>query len=104
LRTTSTLEGLHAAVAAGLLDPGEGMVLAEAWTLASLIRNAIMLARGRHGDVVPASGVALERVARIMGYPPDTAADLLADHRRTAAGARDAVEELFRRERTDDVG
>jgi glutamate-ammonia-ligase adenylyltransferase len=104
LRTTSTLDGLRAAVSAGLLGQREGAALAAAWTLASRIRNSIMLARGRHGDVVPASGVALERVARIMGYAPDTTTDLLADYRRTAAAAREVVEELFRRERTNDFG
>jgi glutamate-ammonia-ligase adenylyltransferase len=99
LRTTSTLDGLRAAVAAGLLGQREGAVLAEAWTSASRIRNAAMLAQGRHGDVVPSAGVALKRVARIMGYTRDTAADLLADYRRTAAAAREVVEELFHRER-----
>jgi glutamate-ammonia-ligase adenylyltransferase len=104
LRTTSTPDGLRAAVAAGLLGPREGAALAAAWTSASRVRNAVMLARGRHADVVPASGAALERVARIMGYAPGAAADLLADYRRAAAAARGVVEELFRRERTDDFG
>ena len=41
-----------------------------------------------------------EHVAQILGYAPDTAADLPADHRRTAAAARQTVEDLFHRERT----
>jgi glutamate-ammonia-ligase adenylyltransferase len=104
LRTTSTLEGLRAAVSAGLLGPREGAALAAAWTSASRIRNAIMLTRGRHGDVLPASGPALERIARIVGHPPDDADGLLADYRLTAANARKAVEALFFRERTGEFG
>ena len=43
LRTTGTLPALAAAVEAGLLDPDDGAVLAEAWTLASRWRNASVL-------------------------------------------------------------
>jgi glutamate-ammonia-ligase adenylyltransferase len=104
LRTTSTLDGLRAAVTGGLLDPTEGAALAVAWTSASRIRNAIMLTRGRPSDVLPNSGPTLEQVARLVGYPPEDAAELVEDHRRTGKRARAAVEALFAREKTSGFG
>ena len=47
LRTTRTLTALDAAVKADLLDPDDAETLANAWRMATRIRNAIMLVRGR---------------------------------------------------------
>ncbi len=98
LRTTSTLGGLRAAAAAGLLDPVEAATLADAWTMASRIRNAIMLTRGRPGDVLPREPRALAQVARAVGYPAEQAEELVGDHRRAGARARSVTEALFARE------
>jgi len=98
LRTTSTLDALRALVAAGLLDGADAEALNTAWRSAARIRNAIMLARGQHGDLIPRTTPALERVAGILGYPLDRAVDLPADHRRAAATARRVVDEIFARE------
>jgi glutamate-ammonia-ligase adenylyltransferase len=100
LRVTGTLAALRALVAAGLLDGAEAEALDAAWRSAARIRNAIMLSRGQHGDLVPRASPALDRVAGILGYPMDRATDLLADHRRTAARARMAVDAIFTREQS----
>ncbi|WP_131787069.1 bifunctional [glutamine synthetase] adenylyltransferase/[glutamine synthetase]-adenylyl-L-tyrosine phosphorylase [Protofrankia symbiont of Coriaria ruscifolia] len=98
LRTTSTLAGLRAAAATGLLDPGEAATLTQAWTMASRIRNAIMLARGRPGDVLPRQPRALAQVAGAVGYPADRTDALVSDYRRVGAHARAVVEAVFARE------
>ncbi|WP_250281854.1 bifunctional [glutamine synthetase] adenylyltransferase/[glutamine synthetase]-adenylyl-L-tyrosine phosphorylase [Frankia sp. CiP1_Cm_nod2] len=98
LRTTSTLAGLRAAAAAGLLDPAEAAALTQAWTMASRIRNAIMLVRGRPGDVLPRQPRALAQVAGALGCPADRAETLVGDYRRGGAHARAVVEAVFARE------
>jgi glutamate-ammonia-ligase adenylyltransferase len=95
LRTTSTVGGLRSAVSAGLLDSADASALASSWLLASRIRNAITLVRGRQADVLPASGQPLAQVARVIGYLPESAADLVGDFRRTSARARSAVDCLL---------
>ncbi len=98
LRTTSTLAGLRAAATAGLLDPAEAATLTQAWTMASRIRNAIMLTRGRPGDVLPRQPRALAQVAGALGYPADRTDALVGDYRRVGAHARAVVEAVFARE------
>jgi glutamate-ammonia-ligase adenylyltransferase len=100
LRVTGTLTALRALVAAGLLDGADAEALDAAWRSAARIRNAIMLSRGQHGDLVPRTSPALDRVAGILGYPLDRAADLLTDHRQTANRARTAVDAIFTREQS----
>ena len=53
LRTTSTTEALAAAEAAGLVDPANAEALTAAWRLASSMRNAGVLFRGKAVDAVP---------------------------------------------------
>ncbi len=53
LRTTSTTQALDAAEALGLVDPGNADALRGAWRLASWMRNAGVLFRGRPVDSVP---------------------------------------------------
>jgi len=95
LRTTRTLEGLGAAARAGLVGPEDAAVLARAWRLASRIRDAVMLVRGRPGDVVPARAADLAAVASVLGYPPGAAQELVQDYRRAARRARGVMEALF---------
>ncbi|WP_462187557.1 MULTISPECIES: bifunctional [glutamine synthetase] adenylyltransferase/[glutamine synthetase]-adenylyl-L-tyrosine phosphorylase [unclassified Frankia] len=104
LRTTSTLEGLGAAVVSGLLDASEAEILRAAWMSASRIRNASTLAGWPRPDVVPDRPPGLEAMASAAGYPSDRAGELVAEHRRSAALARAVVEEVFARERTADFG
>jgi glutamate-ammonia-ligase adenylyltransferase len=94
LRTTRTLAALDAAVEAGLLDPDDATTLTDAWRMATRIRNAIMLVRGRASDLLPTEHHR-ERsaVTRVLGYPASGA--LLEDYRRHARHARQVVERIF---------
>ncbi|WUH96548.1 bifunctional [glutamine synthetase] adenylyltransferase/[glutamine synthetase]-adenylyl-L-tyrosine phosphorylase [Spirillospora sp. NBC_00431] len=94
LRTTRTLDALDAASEARLLDAGDAAVLAEAWRLATRIRGAIMLVRGRASDLLPTDHHR-ERsaVGRVLGY--SGAGDLLEDYRRHARRARAVVDRAF---------
>jgi len=95
LRTTRTLAALTAACEAGLIAAADAAVLTGAWLLASRIRDAVMLARGRGSDTLPSSPGELAVVARLLGYPPDGAQDLAQDWRRSGRQARAVMERLF---------
>ncbi|NUP41506.1 MAG: bifunctional [glutamine synthetase] adenylyltransferase/[glutamine synthetase]-adenylyl-L-tyrosine phosphorylase [Streptomyces sp.] len=95
LRTTGTRRALAAATGAGLLDAADAEVLDEAWVLATRVRNAVMLVRGRPGDTFPGDGRELAAVARYLGFPPGHVGDMLDDYRRRTRRARAAVERLF---------
>lgn len=95
LRTTRTLDALRAAVAAGLLDEADEAALARAWRLASRVRDAIMLVRGRAGDSVPTVVKERALIARVLGYPPDGSEDFLDDYRRVTRRARAVVDRVF---------
>ncbi|QNS06607.1 bifunctional [glutamine synthetase] adenylyltransferase/[glutamine synthetase]-adenylyl-L-tyrosine phosphorylase [Streptomyces xanthii] len=95
LRTTRTREALAAACAAGLVPGEEAEVLDEAWVLATRVRNAVMLVRGRAGDTFPSDGRELGAVGRYLGYDPGHVGDMLDDYRRITRRARAVVEERF---------
>ena len=95
LRTTRTLAGLAAAEQARLIGADDAAALAASWRLATRIRNAVVLLRGRASDVLPAKQAELAAVARILGYSPDASQDLVEDYRRTARRARAVMERLF---------
>ncbi|MEU1302696.1 bifunctional [glutamine synthetase] adenylyltransferase/[glutamine synthetase]-adenylyl-L-tyrosine phosphorylase [Streptomyces shenzhenensis] len=95
LRTTRTREALAAARAAGLLTAEDAATLDEAWVLATRVRNAVMLVRGRAGDTFPTDPRELAAVGRYLGYTSGHAGDMLDAYRRTARRARTVVEERF---------
>ncbi|WP_405612477.1 bifunctional [glutamine synthetase] adenylyltransferase/[glutamine synthetase]-adenylyl-L-tyrosine phosphorylase [Streptomyces sp. NBC_00076] len=95
LRTTRTRAALTAARAADLLTAEETATLDEAWVLATRVRNAVMLVRGRAGDTFPSEVRELAAVGRYLGYGPGHVGDMLDDYRRTARRARGVVDELF---------
>ena len=95
LRTTRTLAALAAASAAGLISAPDVQTLTAGWLLASRIRDAVMLVRGRPSDTLPTSPVDLAVVARVLGYPPDGSQDLVQDWRRSARQARTVMERIF---------
>ncbi|WP_448629233.1 [protein-PII] uridylyltransferase family protein [Cellulomonas soli] len=99
LRTTGTLDALTAAVDADLLDAADGAVLADAWLLASRLRDANVLwtgrAAGSHTDVLPHDRQTLAGVARVVGYPAGSGGELEEDYLRTARRARAVVERVF---------
>nr|WP_245868125.1 bifunctional [glutamine synthetase] adenylyltransferase/[glutamine synthetase]-adenylyl-L-tyrosine phosphorylase [Actinomadura meyerae] len=94
LRTTRTLDALDAAVEARLLDAGDAEVLAESWCLATRIRGALMLVRGRASDLLPTDHhKERSAVTRVLGYPGT--GDLLEDYRRCTRRARAVVDRVF---------
>ncbi|KUN05415.1 glutamate-ammonia-ligase adenylyltransferase [Streptomyces yokosukanensis] len=95
LRTTRTREALAAAREAGLLSAEEAEILDEAWVLATRVRNAVMLVRGRAGDTFPTEPRELAAVGRYLGYGAGHAGDMLDAYRRTTRRARTVMEELF---------
>ncbi|MFI1563272.1 bifunctional [glutamine synthetase] adenylyltransferase/[glutamine synthetase]-adenylyl-L-tyrosine phosphorylase [Streptomyces sp. NPDC020490] len=95
LRTTRTREALAAAAAAGLIAQEDAATLDEAWVLATRVRNAVMLVRGRAGDTFPSNARELAAVGRYLGYGPGHVGDMLDAYRRTARRARGVAETLF---------
>ncbi|MFD5512391.1 bifunctional [glutamine synthetase] adenylyltransferase/[glutamine synthetase]-adenylyl-L-tyrosine phosphorylase [Streptomyces sp. NPDC127051] len=95
LRTTRTREALAAAHAAGLIPTEEAQILDEAWVLATRVRNAVMLVRGRAGDTFPSEARELAAVGRYLGYAEGTVGELLDDYRRITRRARAVVDDLF---------
>ncbi|MFJ8080754.1 bifunctional [glutamine synthetase] adenylyltransferase/[glutamine synthetase]-adenylyl-L-tyrosine phosphorylase [Streptomyces sp. NPDC096205] len=95
LRTTRTREALAAALAAGLLSEEDTQTLDDAWVLATRVRNAVMLVRGRAGDTFPSDPRELAAVGRYLGYGPGHVGDMLDGYRRTTRLARAVVDELF---------
>ncbi|MGW0789669.1 bifunctional [glutamine synthetase] adenylyltransferase/[glutamine synthetase]-adenylyl-L-tyrosine phosphorylase [Streptomyces sp. NPDC002911] len=95
LRTPRTRQALAAACAAGLIPAEEAQTLDEAWVLASRVRNAVMLVRGRPGDTFPSNPRELTAVGRYLGYELGRVGDMLDDYRRITRRARAVVEERF---------
>jgi glutamate-ammonia-ligase adenylyltransferase len=95
LRTTSTLEALAAAERAELLTDHAAATLRAAWLLATQIRDAIMVARGRASDSVPRDTGELALVAGVMGYEPGRSGQLVEDYRRVTRRSRAIVEKVF---------
>ncbi|MGW0631404.1 bifunctional [glutamine synthetase] adenylyltransferase/[glutamine synthetase]-adenylyl-L-tyrosine phosphorylase [Streptomyces sp. NPDC002758] len=95
LRTTRTREALAAACAERLISGEDAAILDEAWVLATRVRNAVMLVRGRAGDTFPTDGRELAAVGRYLGYGSGHVGDMLDAYRRTTRRARAVVEELF---------
>jgi glutamate-ammonia-ligase adenylyltransferase len=95
LRTTRTRAALAAARAAGLIAPDEAEILDTAWVLATRVRNAVMLVRGRPGDTFPSDGRELTAVGRYLGYEPGHVGEMLDDYRRVTRRARAVVDERF---------
>ncbi|MFF4355361.1 bifunctional [glutamine synthetase] adenylyltransferase/[glutamine synthetase]-adenylyl-L-tyrosine phosphorylase [Streptomyces sp. NPDC001604] len=95
LRTTRTRQALAAAAAAELISAEDASILDEAWVLATRVRNAVMLVRGRAGDTFPSGGRELAAVGRYLGYGDGHVGDMLDAYRRTARRARAVVEALF---------
>jgi glutamate-ammonia-ligase adenylyltransferase len=95
LQTTSTLAALSAAGGSGLLGEEDVEVLRAAWLLATQIRDAIMVAKGRPSDSVPRDTGDLALVAGVMGYEPGRSGELVEDYRRVSRRARAVVEKVF---------
>ncbi|GIJ50470.1 glutamate-ammonia-ligase adenylyltransferase [Virgisporangium aliadipatigenens] len=96
LRTPRTLDALTAAAKAGLVTPADADALAAAWRLATQVRNALTLVRGRAVDQLPRHGADVNAVARACGRPASVeSGEFVDDYLRTARHARQAVERTF---------
>jgi glutamate-ammonia-ligase adenylyltransferase len=95
LQTTGTLAALAAAAQEGLLSEQDAGVLRAAWLLATGIRDAIMVAKGRPSDSLPLDSSELRLVAGVLGYEPGRSGDLVEDYRRVSRRARAVVEKVF---------
>ncbi len=95
LRTTSTLQALTVAQEAGLLAASDVRTLREAWLLASRARSALTLWTSKTSDVLPTDRTQLDGVARLMGYPPNSASRLDDDYLRTTRRSRRVFETHF---------
>ena len=95
LRTTRTLDALEAARVAGLIADGDAAELAASWRLATAIRNAIVLVRGRSSDMVPVDMSDLRGIGFVLGYAAEDSGRLLEDYRRVTRRSRQVFERLF---------
>ena len=95
LRTTRTLEALAVAADHGLLDPRDAEALRSAWRMATAVRNATMLVRGRALDQIPSDLKERAGIAHVLGYAPGTSGALLDDYRRTTRRARQVFQRVF---------
>ena len=95
LRTTSTMEALTAAEAAGLIPDAAAQRLREAWRLASRLRSANTLLSGHTSDVLPSDRRQLDGIGRILEYPPRSATRVEEDYLGVTRRARRVFEKLF---------
>ncbi len=95
LRTTGTVGALRAAEEAGLLAADDRRDLQAAWELASTLRNALVLWRGRSTDVVPTARGDLDGLAQIVDGDVGTAGELEDEVLRTMRHCRTVVERVF---------
>ena len=96
LRTTETLAALAAAVQAGLMCVEDQQLLADAWRMATGVRNAVILVTGRPADSPPSSSQDLAAMSRILQLPPEEPPSyLLEEYRRVTRRARRVMERLF---------
>ena len=95
LQTTRTLQALNVATEYSLISREDATTLSEAWLLATRVRNAIVLIKGRPSDVLPSDLLDLGRVAHLMGFGHGSGQALMENYRRTTRRARVVVEKLF---------
>ncbi|NYI43051.1 glutamate-ammonia-ligase adenylyltransferase [Nocardioides aromaticivorans] len=95
LRTSQTLAALSAAAEAGLVSHDDAETLGTSWRMATRVRNAILLARGKPGDQFPRAAQERRSVAAILGYQTDEADRLLDDYLRVTRHARAVVDRVF---------
>jgi glutamate-ammonia-ligase adenylyltransferase len=95
LRTTSTLTALQVATEHGILGHQDAETLREAWLLASRVRSGVLLYSNSQSDVLPGDSVALEGVARLLGYEPGSGVELQNDYLNATRRARGVFERIF---------
>ncbi len=94
VRHASTTTALQLLAKHGALDPGDAIVLTEAYELCERARNAQYLVTGKPGDALPTGADGL-RIARLLGYVHRPEAELRDDFRRVTRRARKVVDRVF---------
>ena len=69
--------------------------MSEAWRLATRMRNATVLVRGRPSDSLPRDARERAGVAYLCGYPPDQGERLVEDYLRATRRASAVVDRVF---------
>ncbi|KAA1378582.1 bifunctional [glutamine synthetase] adenylyltransferase/[glutamine synthetase]-adenylyl-L-tyrosine phosphorylase [Aeromicrobium fastidiosum] len=95
MRTTRTLDALHAAVEADLVTDDDAQTLEAAWRLVSRIRNAVVLMRGKPAESMVEQAGERAGVAHLLGYGMEHSEQLMDDYLRTTRHARQVVERIF---------
>ncbi|MFU8947916.1 bifunctional [glutamine synthetase] adenylyltransferase/[glutamine synthetase]-adenylyl-L-tyrosine phosphorylase [Mycetocola zhadangensis] len=95
LRTTSTLTALQVAVDNGLVAPESAERLRAAWIFASRLRSAMTLWLNKTTDVLPSDRMQLDGIARVLEYPPGSAARLEEDYLAVTRRSRSVFEKQF---------
>lgn len=94
LRVTGTVEALTALGELGIVADEDATVLAEAWRFASVLRDSIMLTKGRPGEAMPSDTRELATMSALLGRRGPVT-ELAEEHRRLARRATGVVERLF---------
>ncbi|MEJ7633310.1 bifunctional [glutamine synthetase] adenylyltransferase/[glutamine synthetase]-adenylyl-L-tyrosine phosphorylase [Aeromicrobium sp.] len=95
MRTTRTLDALHAAAKAELLSHDDAQALESAWRLVSRIRNAVVLMRGKPAESMVEQAGERAGVAHLLGYGMDQSERMVDEYLRTTRQARKVVERIF---------
>jgi glutamate-ammonia-ligase adenylyltransferase len=95
LRVPGTIGALERLRAHDLLADDDVDVLEEAYRFCERARNARYLQTGQPSDALPGDGVALERLALLLGYLHRPQSALRDDYRRVTRRARRVVERVF---------
>lgn len=95
MRTTRTLDALHAAVKADLVSHDDAHTLETAWRLVSRIRNAVVLMRGKPAASMVEQAGERAGVAHLLGYGMDNGERMVDDYLRSTRHARQVVERIF---------
>ena len=93
LRDTSTLGTLEALVSEGIVTAADAGAMRSGWLLATRVRNAIMLFRGRPSDTLPTSSTELRAVARLLRL--GGSGEFTEHYRRVTRQAHGVVARLF---------
>lgn len=95
LRTTTTIDALHAAREAGLISEEEQRELSRAWIIAWRLRRALLLWKGREGLVLPTDTIDLRALARLVLGEGGTARGIEEEYLRVTRRARVIAERII---------
>jgi glutamate-ammonia-ligase adenylyltransferase len=94
LRTTNTLQALAACVSSGLVNEADARTLRTAWLLASSVRDATILVRGRASDSLPSDVAELSAIAAVL-RPGGIPSELTDEYLRVTRRSRAVMERIF---------